>query len=109
VVIFTGRGEASGFAVRSARSADAECEFSYRVTAKHKDAADVRFEFEEAQEPEGKTFRSCPRTPRRTPAECGRDWRIIRGQHPGVRPGLAALRLSLDQRKHRSLHGISAG
>lgn len=46
--------EASGFAVRSARSADAECEFSYRVTAKRKDAADVRFE--EAAEPEGKTL-----------------------------------------------------
>ena len=46
--------EASGFAVRSSRSADVECEFSYRVTAKRKDAADVRFA--EVQEPEGKTL-----------------------------------------------------
>jgi hypothetical protein len=53
--------EASGFAVRSARSADAECEFSYRVTAKRKDAADVRFE--EAQEPEGKTLPELPADP----------------------------------------------
>jgi hypothetical protein len=46
----------SGFAVRSARSPDAECEFSYRVTAKRKDAAEVRFE--EAEELEGKTLPS---------------------------------------------------
>jgi hypothetical protein len=46
--------EASRFTVRSARSADAECEFSYRVTAKRKDVADVRFE--EAEESEGKTL-----------------------------------------------------
>jgi hypothetical protein len=53
--------EASGFAVRSARSADAECEFSYRVAAKRKDAADVRFE--KAEEPEGKTLPELPAAP----------------------------------------------
>ncbi len=58
--------QASGFAVRSARSASAECEFSYRVTAKRKDAADVRFE--EAEEPEGKTLPELPADP---PAENG--------------------------------------
>jgi hypothetical protein len=52
--------DASGFAVRSARSTDAECEFSYRVTAKRKDAADMRFE--EAEEPEG-TLPELPATP----------------------------------------------
>ena len=50
--------EASGFAVRSAGSADAECEFSYRVTAKRKDAAGVRFE--EAEGHEGKTLPQLP-------------------------------------------------
>jgi hypothetical protein len=58
--------DGSGFAVRSARSADAECEFSYRVTAKRKDAAEVRFE--EAQEPEGETL---PELPAARPADAG--------------------------------------
>jgi hypothetical protein len=53
--------EPSGFAVRSARSADAECEFSYRVTAKRKDAAELRFE--EAEEHEGKTLPELPKDP----------------------------------------------
>ncbi|HEV7651527.1 MAG TPA: hypothetical protein VGP26_25525 [Actinophytocola sp.] len=47
--------EASGFTVRSTRSADTECEFSYRVTAKRKDAAEVRFE-ETDVEPGRKTL-----------------------------------------------------
>jgi hypothetical protein len=58
--------EASSFAVRSAGSAGAECEFSYRVTAKRKDVTDVRFEA--ADEPEGKTL---PELPEEPPAEAG--------------------------------------
>jgi hypothetical protein len=53
--------EASGFAVRSAGSPDAECEFSYRVAAKRKDAADARFE--EAEVPERKTLPELPEEP----------------------------------------------
>jgi hypothetical protein len=66
--------EASGFAVRSARPADAECEFSYRVTAKRKDVADVRFEeAEETEEPEGKTLpeKTLPELPADPPADAG--------------------------------------
>jgi hypothetical protein len=53
--------ETSGFVVRSAGSPDAQCEFSYRVTAKRMDAAGVRFE--EAREPEGKTLPELPTGP----------------------------------------------
>ena len=58
--------EATGFAVRSAHPAGSECEFSYRVTAKRKDAADLRFE--RAEEPEGKTLPDLPADP---PADAG--------------------------------------
>ena len=55
--IYPTERDSSGFTVRSARST-VDCDFSYRVTAKRKDAANVRFE--ESDEPDGKTFPELP-------------------------------------------------